>query len=166
MKFPLSLLVAVLSARTLLALSPAEWRTQSIYQVLTDRFARTDGSTTASCDTADQVYCGGSWQGIINHLDYIQDMGFSAVSSVYTTSLQNLLIIKDLDFPCCWELTSELRRRWRISWILGAGLTDIRYCSSCYTHLLSQRTYTRLTRTSELLPTLLLYPKPYIQGVW
>ncbi|OBT91754.1 hypothetical protein VE01_10231 [Pseudogymnoascus verrucosus] len=28
--------------------SPAQWRSQSIYQVLTDRFARTDGSTTAA----------------------------------------------------------------------------------------------------------------------
>lgn len=62
------------------ALSPAQWRGQSIYQVLTDRFARTDGSTTATCNTGDQIYCGGSWQGIISHLDYIQGMGFTAVS--------------------------------------------------------------------------------------
>lgn len=61
------------------ALSPAQWRSQSIYQVLTDRFARTDGSTTATCNTGDQVYCGGSWTGIVNHLDYIQGMGFTAV---------------------------------------------------------------------------------------
>jgi hypothetical protein len=60
------------------ALSPAEWRAQSIYQVMTDRFARTDGSTTASCDLGN--YCGGTWQGLINHLDYVQDMGFTAVS--------------------------------------------------------------------------------------
>lgn len=58
-------------------LSPAEWRAQSIYQVMTDRFARTDGSTTASCDLSD--YCGGTWEGLINHLDYIQGMGFAAV---------------------------------------------------------------------------------------
>lgn len=58
-------------------LSPAEWRAQSIYQVMTDRFARTDGSTTASCDLSD--YCGGTWEGLINHLDYIQGMGFTAV---------------------------------------------------------------------------------------
>lgn len=59
-------------------LSPAEWRAQSIYQVMTDRFARTDGSTIASCNLGD--YCGGTWEGLINHLDYIQDMGFTAVS--------------------------------------------------------------------------------------
>jgi alpha-amylase len=77
----LSYFVITLACATkiILALSPAGWRAQSIYQVLTDRFARTDGSTTATCNTGDQVYCGGSWQGIINHLDYIQNMGFTAV---------------------------------------------------------------------------------------
>ncbi len=61
------------------ALSAAEWRKQSIYQVVTDRFARTDLSTTASCNTADQVYCGGTWRGLISKLDYIKGMGFTAV---------------------------------------------------------------------------------------
>ncbi|KFY10229.1 hypothetical protein V492_05127 [Pseudogymnoascus sp. VKM F-4246] len=62
-----------------LALSPAEWRSQSIYQVVTDRFARADGSTTAHCDLTKQDYCGGSWKGIVKELDYIQGMGFTAV---------------------------------------------------------------------------------------
>ena len=57
----------------------AEWRTRTIFQVLTDRFARSDGSTSAACNTADRVYCGGTYQGITNHLDYIQGMGFDAV---------------------------------------------------------------------------------------
>lgn len=59
------------------SLTPAQWRSQSIYQVMTDRFSRTDGSTTAPCDVND--YCGGTWKGLINRLDYIQSMGFSAV---------------------------------------------------------------------------------------
>ncbi|CAD0112971.1 unnamed protein product [Aureobasidium uvarum] len=58
-------------------LSPSEWRAQSVYQVMTDRFARTDGSTSAPCDLGN--YCGGTWGGLIKHLDYIQDMGFTAV---------------------------------------------------------------------------------------
>ncbi len=62
------------------ALSPAEWRSQAIYQVITDRFARTDGSTTAECDALMGLYCGGSFQGIISKLDYVQNMGFTAVS--------------------------------------------------------------------------------------
>ncbi|KAJ5915678.1 alpha-amylase [Penicillium verhagenii] len=69
---------ALFIGRTI-ALSAAEWRTQSIYQLLTDRFGRTDNSTTATCDTGDQIYCGGSWQGVVNHLDYIQGMGFTAI---------------------------------------------------------------------------------------
>jgi alpha-amylase len=75
---------ALLAAFSLLlaaqALSPAEWRSQSIYQVVTDRFARADGSTTAHCDLTKQDYCGGSWKGIVKELDYIQGMGFTAVS--------------------------------------------------------------------------------------
>nr|AAC49622.1 alpha-amylase [Lipomyces spencermartinsiae]prf//2203288A alpha amylase [Lipomyces kononenkoae] len=57
----------------------ANWRGRSIYQVVTDRFARTDGSITYSCDVTDRVYCGGSYRGIINMLDYIQGMGFTAI---------------------------------------------------------------------------------------
>lgn len=40
---------------TALALSAAEWRSQSIYFLLTDRFGRADNSTTATCNTADRV---------------------------------------------------------------------------------------------------------------
>jgi glycosidase len=46
------------------------------------RFARADGSTTTTCNTGDGMYCGGSYQGIIKKLDYIQNMGFSAVSTI------------------------------------------------------------------------------------
>ncbi|KAK4161957.1 family 13 putative glycoside hydrolase [Cladorrhinum sp. PSN259] len=71
---------ALLSVSTGVAgLLAAEWRKQSIYQVVTDRFARTDNSTTAPCDTTLQVYCGGTWRGLISKLDYIQGMGFTAV---------------------------------------------------------------------------------------
>ncbi|KAH8657061.1 glycoside hydrolase family 13 protein [Tricladium varicosporioides] len=75
------------------ALSPAQWRSQSIYQVLTDRFARTDGSTTAGCNANNGVYCGGTFQGIINKLDYIQNMGFTAIwiSPVVTNIAGNSL---------------------------------------------------------------------------
>jgi alpha-amylase len=55
------------------------WRTRSVYQIMTDRFARPDGSTTAPCNTTAADYCGGTWRGIIDKLDYIQGMGFTAV---------------------------------------------------------------------------------------
>lgn len=57
----------------------AEWKSKSIYQTMTDRFARTDGSTTSPCNTTVGLYCGGTWRGTIDHLDYIQGMGFDAV---------------------------------------------------------------------------------------
>ncbi|KAL2861356.1 glycoside hydrolase superfamily [Aspergillus pseudodeflectus] len=71
--FLLSLAAAALAA------TPAQWRSQSVYFLLTDRFARTDNSTTAECDTSVRQYCGGTWRGIINQLDYIQGMGFTAI---------------------------------------------------------------------------------------
>lgn len=61
------------------ALSADGWSKQSIYQLMTDRFARTDGSLTAECNTSEGPYCGGSWKGIIQKLDYIQGMGFTAI---------------------------------------------------------------------------------------
>ncbi|PGH02056.1 alpha-amylase [Blastomyces parvus] len=80
MKFSANILGAILALLEVVnAATPAEWRSRSIYFLLTDRFARTDGSTTAPCNTDDQRFCGGTWRGIINKLDYIQDMGFSAI---------------------------------------------------------------------------------------
>ncbi|KAK7744988.1 hypothetical protein SLS53_003222 [Cytospora paraplurivora] len=74
-----SLVVAAAIAVPATALTPAEWRSQSIYQVMTDRFARTDLSTTYECKTSQQIYCGGTWKGLISKLDYIQGMGFTAI---------------------------------------------------------------------------------------
>lgn len=71
--------VLLLLASIVTAATPAEWAGRSIYQLLTDRFARTDGSTNYTCNPRARVHCGGTWQGIISHLDYIQGMGFSAV---------------------------------------------------------------------------------------
>ena len=55
-----------------------EWRTRAIYQLLTDRFATSTGAS-AECDIEIKGYCGGDWRGLINNLDYIQDMGFDAI---------------------------------------------------------------------------------------
>ncbi|KAE8382485.1 glycoside hydrolase superfamily [Aspergillus bertholletiae] len=62
-----------------LAATTAEWKSRSVYQTMTDRFARTDGSTTAPCNTTQGLYCGGTWRGTIDQLDYIQGMGFDAI---------------------------------------------------------------------------------------
>lgn len=73
--FALGLTSSVLVA----AATPDQWRGRSIYQIMTDRFARTDGSTTAACDVSKFEYCGGTWKGIQSKLDYIQNIGFTAV---------------------------------------------------------------------------------------
>ena len=52
---------------------PDAWRSRSIYQVLTDRFAGASGA----CDLHN--YCGGTWAGLEQQLDYIQALGFDAV---------------------------------------------------------------------------------------
>ncbi|EEA25206.1 hypothetical protein TMatcc_006574 [Talaromyces marneffei ATCC 18224] len=79
MRLPTASLVWSALASVALGLTASEWRSQSIYFVLTDRFGLTSNSTTTSCTAADAVYCGGSWQGLINQLDYIQGMGFTAI---------------------------------------------------------------------------------------
>ncbi|CDH60056.1 alpha-amylase a type-1 2 [Lichtheimia corymbifera JMRC:FSU:9682] len=57
--------------------SADDWRDRAIYQILTDRFARSDGSTDDCTDLSN--YCGGNFQGIIKQLDYIEGMGFDAI---------------------------------------------------------------------------------------
>lgn len=57
------------------AATTEEWKSRSIYQVVVDRFAKTDGSTTAACDEL-YLFCNGTWTGLINHLDYIQGEPF------------------------------------------------------------------------------------------
>ncbi|KAK0189869.1 glycoside hydrolase family 13 protein [Armillaria mellea] len=63
-----------------LSASADEWRSRSIYQLVTDRFAvSNDTGFGEYCDTSWRSYCGGSWLGITQHLDYIQGMGFDAI---------------------------------------------------------------------------------------
>ncbi|MCJ1419405.1 hypothetical protein MMC32_005760 [Xylographa parallela] len=64
-------------ARPTTAAQAAEWASRSIYQVVTDRYALPNGSTTTPCNLNN--YCGGTWGAIIDNLDYIQNMGFTAL---------------------------------------------------------------------------------------
>jgi alpha-amylase len=79
MEFLLFILLLFNSILPTTAASKDQWRTRSIYQVMVDRFAVSDGSTTAPCNVTDRIYCGGTWKGLENHLDYIQGMGFDAI---------------------------------------------------------------------------------------
>lgn len=46
-----------------------EWKQRAVYQVLTDRFSKNDDSSDACTQLSN--YCGGTFKGIENNLDYI-----------------------------------------------------------------------------------------------
>jgi alpha-amylase len=78
MKIQVQLVILALAISTAFAgHSKDEWKSRTIYQLLTDRFSRTDGSTQGCSDLG--KYCGGSFKGITNNLDYIQQLGFDAI---------------------------------------------------------------------------------------
>lgn len=68
----LALCVCVVSSKT-----PDDWKGRHIYQVITDRFAMPDGGDT-HCDDLSK-YCGGTWKGLTQNLDYLKGMGFDAI---------------------------------------------------------------------------------------
>lgn len=55
-----------------------EWKSRVIYQILTDRFSHTGTSPSMPC-TDLRSYCGGTFNGITNNLDYIQGLGANAI---------------------------------------------------------------------------------------
>jgi glycosidase len=82
-------LLAVLLSTSLVtpkayALDNASWARQSIYFILTDRFANGDtrndnyGGFPSNRSVANQWH-GGDFQGLIDKLDYIKGMGFTAI---------------------------------------------------------------------------------------
>ncbi|CCM03833.1 uncharacterized protein FIBRA_05982 [Fibroporia radiculosa] len=56
-----------------------QWRGRSIYQIITDRYALPAGTNKTQCNPGDQTWCGGNWNAIREHLDYIQNAGFTAI---------------------------------------------------------------------------------------
>ncbi|KAG9289543.1 hypothetical protein G9A89_002316 [Geosiphon pyriformis] len=64
---------------------PEEWRNRTIYQLLTDRFAqpKSNQNTTLCASNRNEYeirrYCGGTFVGIAEKLDYIKDLGFDAI---------------------------------------------------------------------------------------
>ena len=68
-------LIVLLLLSAIYCKSKEEWKSRSIYQLLTDRFARS--SDTGHCNYSQ--YCGGNYRGLINKLDYIKGMGFDAI---------------------------------------------------------------------------------------
>lgn len=56
------------------------WQDESVYSIMVDRFNNGDLSNDIDLNAKDlHSYNGGDFQGIIDKLDYIQDMGFTAI---------------------------------------------------------------------------------------
>jgi len=93
--------VLILQLQNINTRTAEEWKTRVIYELVTDRFARSDGDTTPCYDLSD--YCGGTFKGIEQNLDYIEGLGANAIwiSPVHKTvpkayhgyGVQNLLEI-------------------------------------------------------------------------
>ncbi|MFO1445507.1 alpha-glucosidase C-terminal domain-containing protein [Bacillus sp. Bva_UNVM-123] len=63
-----------------------KWQDESIYFLMVDRFSNGDFQNDYQVDVKDpESYHGGDFQGIINKLDYIKDMGFTTIwlSSIF-----------------------------------------------------------------------------------
>jgi alpha-amylase len=57
-----------------------DWRDQVIYQIVVDRFANGDPNNDFNVEpSVPGKFHGGDWQGIIDHLDYLKDLGVTAL---------------------------------------------------------------------------------------
>lgn len=77
--FPVSVSIPLVYCR-----SAAEWRSRSIYQILTDRFSPSNFIYDRCLErplseNVSRNYCGGTYRGAIDQLDYIAAMGFGAI---------------------------------------------------------------------------------------
>ena len=71
MKYSIASSIAIAAIAALAEAKTAEeWKSRTVYQLLTDRFAKADGESTDACSDLHN-YCGGTFEGIEDHLDYI-----------------------------------------------------------------------------------------------
>lgn len=68
MKSLSNLLISTLLLSSALAADKNAWKQRTIYQLLTDRYHKTSGG--GGCGSLGN-YCGGTWKGIEENLDYI-----------------------------------------------------------------------------------------------
>ncbi|XP_071090122.1 uncharacterized protein [Haliotis cracherodii] len=69
----LSVILAFCAAKT-----AEEWKSRIIYQLLTDRFSQKGDNLNTTCSDL-RSYCGGTFKGIEENLDYIQGLGANAI---------------------------------------------------------------------------------------
>src|SRR3990167_1774631 len=73
----LALGLCLLLSGSALAGNKEEWKKRNVYQILTDRFWRSNNDTQTTCNLG--MYCGGDHEGIRMKLQYIKDLGFDAI---------------------------------------------------------------------------------------
>ena len=59
-----------------------DWRDRTVYQLLTDRFDNGDGSNDYNVtrdDSALARYHGGDWEGLIDRVDYLEELGVDTI---------------------------------------------------------------------------------------
>jgi len=74
------ILASSIPARAMVKKESRIWQDETIYSIMIDRFYDGDVKNDSNVNTKDPTaYYGGDFQGIIDKLDYIQDMGFTAI---------------------------------------------------------------------------------------
>lgn len=76
-KFASKILICLLLVAVCRSADANEWKSRTVYQLLTDRFWRSNGDIRSPCNMS--IYCGGDWEGITQQLSYIKDLGFDAI---------------------------------------------------------------------------------------
>ncbi|KAF7311634.1 Not1-domain-containing protein [Mycena kentingensis (nom. inval.)] len=69
----------LISLPSVLAATAEQWRSRSLYQIITDRFALEPHAVVPRCRPEEQTWCGGTWKAIRQNLDYVQQMGHTAI---------------------------------------------------------------------------------------
>lgn len=59
-------------------------------RLFTDRYALSADAGSPNCNPGDQTWCGGTWNSVREHLDYIQQAGFTASAFYFAVSLSLL----------------------------------------------------------------------------
>jgi glycosidase len=76
----ISLVIASIPAKAEIKKENRLWQDESVYSIMIDRFNDGDTKNDIGTDTNNPLtFNGGDFQGIIDKLDYIHDMGFTAI---------------------------------------------------------------------------------------
>nr|WP_263328370.1 alpha-amylase family glycosyl hydrolase [Neobacillus sp. Marseille-Q6967] len=84
-----SIIVSAVPAQAEIEKTNRLWQDETVYSIMVDRFNNGNTENDFTVNTLDPLaYNGGDFQGIINKLDYLKDMGFTAIrlTSIFENS--------------------------------------------------------------------------------